>query len=373
MKVHILANDRASFIKPMAEGLSRMLAGLGATPVVHLDGLSRLMLRQRLDTSSLRSLGGSLLRLREAHVKLDELTDQLRDADVLVVVANVPMSFSPSLLPNIEVLRQRLPELPIVNYDLHYLPTMDSWARFLLRGEKTKFGREYLAVFDRGKFGLERYDWYLMASVATELSLPPGPHPYSMIGLDLDDGSLFPDQRGRFRVVVDFPQSRGDFPSFRAIQLEALDRAGVDVTVLNRPYSIEEVRSVYRQSSIFLMASAEAFGLPICELQACGSLIFLPDPLWASAHWLGNDFYAVREPVLSSNFVIYDNIAESLAARIAVAASEMNPAAVRATLEQVQPQFLRGDREALAKFLDKVQSGAIHSRLHSEHSAIGNH
>ena len=90
MRVEILANDRASFVKPMADGLARMLKDCGADARVHYDGIAQMM------------------RLQWAHT-----------------------------------------------------------SRF-----------------------------------------PPGPNPYSLIGLNLDDGRLYPDQREEFQVLVDFEQPR---------------------------------------------------------------------------------------------------------------------------------------------------------------------
>ncbi len=370
MRVAILANDRASFIRPMAEGLARMLVACGAEPTVHYDGLSALMMRQRPDFSSPRSLAGSTLRLGASRSAFGDLVRKLEGTDLIVVVANVPGSFSPGLMPNIELLRERFPKVPIVNYDLHYLPTLDSWGRFLLKGEETQLSAADLKVFAKGKFGLERYDWYLMASVGTEIPLPPGPHPYSLIGLDLDDGTLFPDQLGEFRALVDFAQDRGHYPAFRKVQIEALEMAGVKYELLDGDYSIEAIREIYRRTSIYFLASSEAFGMPICELQACGSLVFTPDPYWPASHWLGDDYYSKREPSLSPNFVVYENDAGKLAERITAAAVAADPALVRHALETHQPELLHGSRETLKRFLNRVSTGTIHSRLHHEHKSV---
>lgn len=348
-----------------------MLVDCGAEPTVHYDGLSALMMRQHPDFSSLRALAGSTLRLGASRSAFGDLVRKLEGTDLIVVVANVPGSFSPGLLPNIELLRARFPKVPIVNYDLHYLPTLDSWGRFLLKGERTQLSAADLEVFDKGKFGLERYDWYLMASVGTEIPLPPGPHPYSLIGLDLDDGTLFPDQRGEFRALVDFAQDRGHYPAFREVQVEALKLAGVKYEVLHGNYSIDEIRAIYRRTSIYFLASSEAFGMPICELQACGSLVFTPDPYWPASHWLGDNYYARREPRLSPNFVVYENDVIALANRISAALAATDPVRVRQTLENYQPDLLRGSREAVREFLGRVESGGIHSRLHRDHLSIG--
>lgn len=204
-----------------------------------------------------------------------------------------------------------------------------------------------------------------------ELRLPPGPLPYSLIGLDLDDGSLYPDQQGKFSALVEFAQDRPDYLAYREVQLEALRRAGADYVVLDGSYSMDEIRAIYRRSSMYFLSSVESVGLPICELQACGSRIFMPDIYWASSHWISESVYGPREPMLSSNLVVYENDPEVLAEHIRVEARTFDPASVRATFERVQPQLLHGDRAALAQFLERVEDGTIHARLHKSRAGVG--
>jgi glycosyl transferase family 1 len=371
MRVDILANDRASFIQPMAEGLVRMMRDAGAEPRIHLDGLAHLMRALSIDFSTPRSLVGSTTKLAGNRREFSSFVEKLRGADAIVVVAAVPGAFSPSLFPNIEMLRRLLPNIPIVNYDLHYLPTLYSWSRLILRNEQTKLAPEHLEWFKKGKFGLERYDWYLMVSVGSHVVLPPGEHPYSLIGMNLDDGSLYPEQNGEFMALLDFDVTQLNYPEFRKVQDEAVRRSGVKHTRLAGRYSREEIRAIYRRASAFLMTRSEAFGLPVCEVQACGSRVFLPDPHWAAAHWLGDNFHEKREPRLSSNFVVYENDPDALASQLRSAADEFNPAAVRETFIREQPQLYYGDSSELKKFLARVESGEIHSRLHAEHYPIG--
>lgn len=370
MRVDILANDRASFIRPMAEGLARMLASLDADARVHLDGLAHLMRALSIDFSTARSLVGSSTKLMSNRRDFDAFVESLRGTDVIVVVANVPGSFSRSLYPNIEVLRERLPDVPIVNYDLHYLPTLYSWSKAILRDEETKLSPEHLEVLRKGKFGLERYDWYLMASVATEIPLPPGEHPYSLIGLNLDDGSLFPEQHGEFIALLDF-DSTSYFARERAVQLEAVRKSGVKWQKLEGQYTRADILSIYRKAGAFLMSRSEAFGLSIVEAQACGAKVFLPDPYWAASHWRGENYHDKRAPSLTANFVLYENDVESLTSALKHAAESFDPAVVRETLIREQSQLYYGDSIALKKFLSMVESGKINCNLHREHSSIG--
>ena len=63
MRVAILANDRASFVRPTAEGLQRMLRSCGAEVVMRYDGLHHLGLPTSVDWSSPRSVASTGLRL----------------------------------------------------------------------------------------------------------------------------------------------------------------------------------------------------------------------------------------------------------------------------------------------------------------------
>lgn len=192
-----------------------------------------------------------------------------------------------------------------------------------------------------------------------------------VIGLDIDDGSLYPDQGGNFLALLDFAQSGWIYPEVRELQLEALRIAGVNYVVLEGKYAVDDIRAIYRRTSAYFLASSESFGLPICELQACGSLVFTPDVSWAQGHWLDDDSASASEPRLSPNFVVYERDPEKLAARIRLAASSSNPGAVLATFMECQPHFLHGDRAVLAEFLAGVDSGRIHAGLHTAHAPIG--
>jgi hypothetical protein len=162
MRVDILVNEKAGYLLPMAEGLVRMLENVGAEPRIHLDGLAHLMRALSIDFSTPRSFVGSTTKLVGNRREFSSFVERLRGTDVIIVVSAPPVAFSPSVYPNIEELRRILPDTPIVNYDLHYLPMLYSWAKLILRDEHTKLGPEHLQFFKKGKFGLERYDWYLM-------------------------------------------------------------------------------------------------------------------------------------------------------------------------------------------------------------------
>ena len=371
LKIAILANEKDSFVRPLAEGLVRMSAACGALAEIHSDGLETVSLPLGLRGVSPRALAGYALKSRGYRKRFDELVDRLRDADVIVVVAHVPASLSRNALQNVELLRERLPRTPIVNYDLIYLPTVEKWGAAMLRGDFSDVSEEEARLITPKPFGMGRYDWYLVASIASEIPMPPGPRPYSHIGMDIDDDTLYPDQGGAFSVLVDFEQTRKNYQSFRRIQLDALEKSGVPFQVLEGRFTTDEIRAVYRKTGAFLLAHRESFGLPICELQASGSLIFTPRAEWAGAHWIKSDPSLPGHGMHAPNFIVYDNSAEALADRLLEAQASFDPDRVVRSFGEAHPQLFRGDLPAFSDFLDRVESGAIHGRLHREHSGVG--
>ena len=126
----------------------------------------------------------------------------------------------------------------------------------------------------------------------------------SVIGLDLDDGSLRPTPKDDFLALIDF--ERPSEMKERATQIAALEETKTPYVVLNGRYSISEIRKIYRQCSLYFVAFRESFGLPICELQACGAYVFTPYADWCPSHWIKPDLSAPGPGLLSPNFVVYD-------------------------------------------------------------------
>jgi len=371
MRIAILANDRASFVRPTAEGLQRMLGSCGAEVVMRYDGLHHLGLPTSIDWTSPRSVASTGLRLARRRRQFREFAEGVRDCDVVIVVAHVPASFSRVGLSNVELLRELLPAMPIVNYDLVYLPTVEKWGRAILNGEDTGLTDTDMRGIERGMFGMDRYDWYLSVSTASEVPMPSHPQPCTVIGIDLDDGSLFPDQHGELRALVDFAQTRKNYPSYRSMQIEALEKTGIPYEVLDGEYSPAEIRAIYRRTGLFMLAHRESFGLPICELQACGSVIFAPHSNWAGAHWMKTNPHSAGPGLHSPNFCIYDNDSDTLVEQLSQVKRTFDPDHVVRTFEDRQPQLFRGDRGAVQQFLGLVQRGEIHGALHREHAQVG--
>jgi len=352
MRVAILTNNLPSFNKVLAEGLQRMFRGIGVEATVHYDGHDRL---RRFDRSS-AGLAGRLWH----EVNLVPFLATLRGFEVIVLVSTIPKAFLRTDHAHLETLRRCIPGVPIVNYDVSLLPTQPRWVKVLREGN-------HPWVRTGGNFGLERFDWYLTAASRSYSPLPKGEWPCTVIGLNLDDGTLYPDQKDEFLAVIDFEQP--EYFKERADQIMALEETSTKYVVLHGSYSIDDIRKLYRRTSMFFLASPDSFGLPICELQACGAYILAPHEDWCPAHWIADGQGSANAGKLSPNFVIYRD-RTMLIRQLARIRSEHNAQHIVQTFLHHHPQFFFGDSGALASFCHQVRSGAIHSRLHSSHAFL---
>lgn len=367
MKIAILCNRENSYIKLMGEGLQRMLAEIGVEVEVFYDGLAALEQLPQPFSQYIRQPSNGLATKKILKYAIKEMPrfysflKKLRAFDAVVVVKSVPQAFMKSFFHD-ATLRYYLPGVPIILYDLYYLPTRGLWGKWL------KEGNRGMHIGESQNWGLERYDWYLCASVVSECPMPKGPHPYSIIGLNLSDGSLSPDPKKEFQALVDF-ENTGDEQE-RALQILALEETHTKYVALKGRYSISEIRKIYRESSIYFLAMRESFGLPICELQASGSYVFTPYPEWAPSHWLKQDVMQPGPGELPENFVVYDNDKDLLIQEIKRVKAMYDPKVVVNNFHRNHRHLFYGDSEELKRFIQMVERGQIHSKSHEQYAGI---
>jgi hypothetical protein len=351
----------------MAEGLKRMFADINVTAEIFYDGHGQLAKVQPALSPYLgKATQGSAIKnalkyfIREAP-SFYPFLKQLRQFDVIIIVNSLVPAFMNEFFRD-EALRYWLPPIPIVLYDVLYLPTRGPWEKWLREGNPSA------GIAQPGNWGLERYDWYLVASVVSECPLPTGPQPYSLVGLNFIHDSLRVEPKKEFIALIDFeiPEHMVE----RAIQVLACEETKTKYSVLHGRYSLEDIRWHYRHSSIFFLAHRESFGLPICEVQACGSYVFTPYANWCPSHWLKADLAHPGPGTLSRNFVAYNNDKQFLINEIERIKSSYDPYEVLNTFKNIHPQLYRGDLEELKQFVRMVESGKIHSQCHREYSHI---
>jgi hypothetical protein len=362
MRVAIMADNADNFVKPRAEGLKRMLSRLNIESKVFYDGLffldHEIKTKPILWSSPVTALRGIYQKFAPPLAKFfKQRWKELGSYDLMVVVETVPTAYLRYHLKRIEEFRQVYPHIPIVLYSSIYLSTLGEWIGFLKRG-----GDYHGFIKGNNHFGLERYDWHLIGSASTDFPLPKGFQPLSIIGCDLDDGSLYPEQNGEFIALIDFERPNHMYE--RAIQILALEKTNTPYRVLHGRYPMAEIRKIYRSSAIYFIAHLEAFGLPIVEAQASGCLVFTPYANWCWAHYHKTDLTLAGPGPLSPNFMVYNNDLNTLCEMIEQAKRTFDPQQVVKTFKEWDGHFFTGELNALKDFVNKVQNGTIHSKLH---------
>jgi hypothetical protein len=351
-RIAILGSDLNTSVKPLSRGLQRMLSKVGATGTIFEQGLNAVRRRSAVAAAN----GGGMARRLLADARFYDLALKLRRYDAIVVVRPLPVAFHEGSLRDDE-LRRIAPGVPIVHYAVVYLPTRGPYVRRML--EDGARGRETV-------FGLDRYDWYLTVSIVSEYPPPSGiGESCSVIGLDLDDGGLRPEPKDEFLALMDF--ERQSEMKERAIQISALEKTKTPYLALNGDYSVAAIREIYRRCSLYFVAFRESFGVPICELQACGAYIFTPYEHWCPSHWIKADISVPGPGVLPPNFLVYDGDEEKLVDAVERARASYDSRRIVESFLTHHPQYFRGDLNAVSRFVDRLRTGEIHSRLHEAH------
>ncbi|NQZ06005.1 MAG: hypothetical protein HRT35_02495 [Algicola sp.] len=361
MKVAILGENKPGFIQPMSLGLTSMLTRLGVESQYFPDGLALLNYQQQASVKNRAKMRVKktinrfipqrfVLQQNVTAKQLKVFEAHLPDFDLIVVVCHLPTAFINTELAGIEKIRTMF-ELPIMLYQNYYLATRGKWYKNIVNPANYGGGR-----------GIERYDWYLAASIVSEYPLTGVGHPCSVIGHDLVDDSLCINAGIPFKVLLDF--ERKGFEKYRRTQLRALAETNTPYTQLSGRYSQQQIRALYCEHSALFLSFRESFGLPIVENQLCGNFIFSPFKHWTPSHFIGKSVYDRGEGDLGRNFRIYDNDVEKLKAQLIKCREHYQPQQVRDDFAAQYPQLYHGDLDALQAVLDKVSSGEIHGRSH---------
>ncbi len=260
-------------MKPLSDGLAKSILALGHDCEVIEQGHLLLekhntkMFFKKWATNFIKSIASKLLKKyykieqnewitpRDRHI----FKEKIAKADLLIVTAHIPNNFLLTRFSFIEDIRKTF-DIPIVNYDLVYLPTRPLW-------------KEKIKKANASKTLMDRYDWYLSVSYVSEEGLKGNYHPFHHIGLDVRHADLSVSKK-EMLVIVDFPQK--GFEDERNVQLEVLNDLKIPFIALKTPLSKADLFAIYRKGTLFFLSFRESFGLPIVENQLCGNKIVTP-------------------------------------------------------------------------------------------------
>ena len=335
MKVAILSPTNPSSPFILAENLHSRLKGLGISSKVFFchDLLHRLCDRKKS--------GKKLhfhVRQRMRHAIQDHQTlSRLSTFDAIVLADYIPTAYNPGYF-GIVALRART-NRPVYIYEVyspHNAPSIEAVIRSRFQSDP-----------------VQHFDGILHVASTTEIKGTPYPNSFH-IGLESKAWNLAPQSSEKISVLVDFEQPGRE--KARNMQIQLLEQLGIEHTILEGRYSIEEIRKLYAQSSHYIIQSPEAFGLPICENLNLGTQILTEKAHWPMSWRHGNDIQSFTDGELPNYFHVFENedglrnILTHARHHQTLETSEE----VRRKFTEDYPAYYHGAEEGMLKWLDSI-------------------
>lgn len=334
MKFAILCNKENSFPLPMAKGLERMLTRIGEDSEVFTDGWKLIRAYQRTNKMFWVKKCVLFFLKQIQTIKLR----RLKHFDAIIVVGHMPNAFRRHFIDR-KLIHQCLGNLPVVLYDLVSLLDKQQWEQNLRKNKDHT---------------LELYDHYLLISPIHNKQYPS--HPSSTtIGIDLDDSLMHPEQKN-FQVILDF--DRSGYEENRRLQIKALELTETPYIQLRGQYSRETLMKLFRESAALFLSFPESFGLPVCEIQTCGGVVFCPNAGWVNMHQITSN--RVGKPDFTPNFNFYSEKLDTLVSQIINLRENFNAEKNRLVFSCNQGLFLNGSTKALQEFVRKLRTKEIY-------------
>lgn len=337
MKIGILTRKDHRSPRVLARSLQAQLQGnvIDVEILFELDVLNRLVGYRDSKLSFHFWLQKKIL-----HWFSDRMVIQaLKKVDALVISECIPNAFEKSMY-NIEKLKDILKK-PVFIYEVYWLGNAPTQIETLR---------------NRGYEVNERYDGHLFVSPVTEIRARHLPNTFC-IGLLAKTWNLKPLPKYELLALVDFAQP--GYEAYRELQISQLTRVGIPYIALEKRYSIEEIRDIYRKVSILFLQFPEAFGLPILECLSTGAQVFTPDSGWPMS-WRLDENPEVHGPgILPSCFTVY-NGGDDLLQKLLKFKENFNPVETPVRIFndflKTYPTFYNGNSIELRGFIDFIES-----------------
>ena len=367
LRIAILAENTDGFVKPMAQGLKRMFQKTDNNARVFVDAHKNLYLYNVGFKDNIKSFFLNIFRNFRSIIFLFRLIF----FDVFILVASVPGAYLKTNTPLLEKIRKFFPKKIIVLYDVLYLPTTTTNNGTLWYSKLADNFSNDSRIETKKNYGMERFDYYLIASVVTEYPLQKLEHPLSIIGINFEDETLFAPSKNSVIALVDF-ERKDTNPVEREIVIQALKETETEYIELKSFLPSKKIREIYRKCALFFPAHRESFGLPICELQLCGAAVFVPYKYWVPAYHIKDDLFSSEKGRLSSNFIVYNNNLEELKQKILAFKQNYKPEKIVETFRNDYPAFYEGNITELQKFIDLCKTKTITGQTHKNYITINN-
>jgi len=285
LKIAILTGSENGSPKVLAETLHPFITSTGNSSEIFY----KVKALWRLNSSKTVKLNKFMWFLYKLIYFVNDLNlfKQLRKTDAVIITACSPYGFYKDSY-NVKKFKSKIKNKPVLYYAVQYLENSPTIMEKLQAG---------------GHASLDRYDWHLTVSPITELRGIPSP-PWNQIGLNLKSSGLKPETKKELVAVVDF--LRPGYEHYREIQIKVLKELNIKYISLEIPYSLNEIREIYKQSAVYFIQFPEAYGLPIAECLACGSYIGTPDSSWPMSWRLDEKPEVHGQGTLPECFLVYN-------------------------------------------------------------------
>lgn len=336
MKISILTKAEYRSPRILGESLKEQLkeAGIHAEIFFEINVLTRHVNYRNSKLSFHFWLGEKI----KHYYRDRKILRALQGFDAIVISECIPNGYCKDLY-NIEKLKCLLKK-PVFIYEVYSLENAPTQKNSL----KKNNGDLY-----------EKYNGHLSVSPVTEIRNIKQPNIFC-IGLFAKTWNLHPLPKKELIALIDFAQP--GFEKYREIQIDFLKKAGVSYISLEKEYSVNDIRDIYRTASIYFMQSYEAFGLPILECLCTGAQIFTPDSAWPMS-WRLNDKPEVHgKGLLPDCFTIYNenNLLEKLLSFKENYDTVSTPLSVFNIFIKHYPDFYGGNRSELNRFVDYIST-----------------
>lgn len=337
MKIAILTKPENSSPRILAESLKQQFAETAVETTIYfnINILNRL-----LDYKHSKLSFHFWLQKRIIHWFSDRrLIKKLKQADAVVISECIPNAFW-NRLYNVEKLKL-ITKKPVFIFEVYWLFNAPT---------------QIAALQENGSEVQKRYDGHIFVSPVTEIKSRLLPNAFC-IGLMAKQWNLKPIPKKDLLALVDFAQP--GYEAYRELQISQLTRVGIPYIALEKRYSIEEIRDIYRKVSILFLQSPEAFGLPILECLSTGAQVFTPNSGWPMS-WRLDENPEVHGPgILPSCFTVY-NGGDDLLQKLREFKENFNPVETPVRIFndflKTYPTFYNGNSNELKRFIDFIES-----------------
>lgn len=215
------------------------------------------------------------------------IINTIKKFDAVVICECAPNGFFRRLY-NVEKFKELIKK-PVGFYEVYYLGNAPTQMNFLEKNVEP---------------GLNRYDFHLSVADLTEVKAGLN-NQYFPIGIQSKSWNLKPLPKKEIIAIVDFVHPGNE--QIRKSQINALNKAGVKYISLEKSYTLEAIRKIYQEGTIYFMQSSEAFGLPILECLCCGCQVFTPESWWPMSWRLNENPEIHGVGILPECFTVYNN------------------------------------------------------------------